>query len=31
VTAQGLRQVRKTQKTLVRLWRGLPQLDGGEA
>jgi PadR family transcriptional regulator PadR len=31
VTSLGLRQVRKTQKTLVRLWRGLPQLDGGEA
>jgi DNA-binding MarR family transcriptional regulator len=31
VTALGLRQVRKTQKTLIRLWRGLPQFDGGEA
>ena len=31
VTALGLRQVRKTQKTLVALWRGLPQLDGGQA
>jgi DNA-binding PadR family transcriptional regulator len=31
VTALGLRQVRKTRKTLVRLWRGLPQLDGGHA
>ena len=29
VTGLGLRQVRKTQKTLVRLWQGLPQLDGG--
>jgi DNA-directed RNA polymerase specialized sigma24 family protein len=27
----GLRQVRKTQETLVRLWRDLPQLDGGQA
>jgi PadR family transcriptional regulator, regulatory protein PadR len=31
VTALGLRRVRKTQKTLVRLWQGVPQLDGGEA
>jgi PadR family transcriptional regulator PadR len=31
VTALGLRRVRKTQKTLVRLWRGLPQIDGGQA
>jgi PadR family transcriptional regulator, regulatory protein PadR len=31
VTALGLRQVRKTQRTLVRLWQGLPQLDGGKA
>ncbi len=31
VTALGLRRVRKTQKTLVRLWRGLPELDGGQA
>jgi DNA-binding PadR family transcriptional regulator len=29
VTGLGLRQVRKTHKTLVRLWQGLPQLDGG--
>ena len=29
VTALGLQQVRKRQKTLVRLWQGLPQLDGG--
>ena len=31
VTALGLRQVRKTKRTLVRLWQGLPQFDGGEA
>ena len=30
VTALGLQRVRKTQKTLLRLWRGLPQLAGGE-
>jgi DNA-binding PadR family transcriptional regulator len=29
VTTLGLRRLRKTQKTLVRLWQGLPQLDGG--
>jgi len=31
VTAAGLRQVRATQKALVALWRGLPQLEGGKA
>ena len=31
VTALGLRQVRKTQKSLVRLWRGIPQLEGGQS
>ncbi len=31
VTNAGLRQVRKTQKALVALWRGLPQLEGGKA
>jgi DNA-binding PadR family transcriptional regulator len=31
VTNAGLREVRKTQKALVTLWRGLPQLDGGHA
>ena len=30
-TPFGLRQVRKTQETLVRLWQGLPQLDGGQS
>lgn len=29
VTHAGLRQVRKTRQTLVNLWRGLPQLEGG--
>lgn len=31
VTAQGLRAVRQTQQTLVRLWSGVPQLEGGNA
>src|SRR6187401_1227249 len=30
-TARGLRLVRDTQKSLVKLWRGLPQLKGEEA
>ncbi|HEV3063497.1 MAG TPA: PadR family transcriptional regulator [Vicinamibacterales bacterium] len=31
VTARGLRDVRETQRTLVKLWRGLPELQGGPA
>ena len=31
ITAQGLRELRHTQRALVSLWRGLPQLDGGRA
>jgi PadR family transcriptional regulator PadR len=31
VTAKGLREVREAQRTLVRLWRGLPELHGGTA
>src|ERR1017187_9959452 len=31
VTAHGLRGVRETQKALMNLWRGLPQLGGGTA
>jgi PadR family transcriptional regulator PadR len=31
VTAKGLREVRETQRTLVRLWRGLPELKEGTA
>jgi DNA-binding PadR family transcriptional regulator len=31
VTAQGLREVRETQKALMSLWHGLPALDGGTA
>jgi PadR family transcriptional regulator, regulatory protein PadR len=29
VTAQGLRDIRETQRALVNLWRGLPELGGG--
>lgn len=31
VTAQGLHGVRETQKALMNLWRGLPELRGGTA
>ena len=31
VTAKGVREVRDAQRTLVRLWRGLPELQGGMA
>jgi len=31
VTAQGMRDVRQTQRALMSLWRGLPELDGGLA
>ncbi|HYR84474.1 MAG TPA: helix-turn-helix transcriptional regulator [Terriglobia bacterium] len=31
VTAKGLREVRETQRTLIELWKGLPQLQGGKA
>src|SRR5687767_14381945 len=30
-TSRGLRLVRDTQQSLVKLWKGLPQLKGGEA
>jgi PadR family transcriptional regulator, regulatory protein PadR len=30
-TPLGLQQVRNTRKTLVRLWQGIPQLDGGRS
>jgi PadR family transcriptional regulator, regulatory protein PadR len=30
-TSKGLRLVRDTQQSLVKLWKGLPQLKGGEA
>lgn len=29
VTGEGMRQVRETQQTLIRLWRGVPELEGG--
>jgi DNA-binding PadR family transcriptional regulator len=31
VTAKGLRQVRNAQRTLVSLWKGIPQLERGNA
>ena len=30
-TGAGLRVVRETQRALVKLWKGLPELTGGEA
>jgi len=31
VTARGLREVRRTRQTLIALWQGLPELEGGMA
>ena|SRR5437868_5728189 len=31
ITGKGVRAVRQTQHTLVRLWSGVPQLEGGTA
>ena len=31
VTSQGISDVQQTQRALVSLWRGLPELDGGAA
>jgi len=31
VTARGLKEVRETQRSLVKLWHGLPELEGGKA
>jgi PadR family transcriptional regulator PadR len=31
VTATGLRTVRETRQSLIRLWQGLPELEGGVA
>jgi DNA-binding PadR family transcriptional regulator len=31
VTARGLKEVRETQRALVKLWNGLPELEGGKA
>ena len=30
LTRKGLREVRETRLSLIRLWRGLPELDGGK-
>jgi PadR family transcriptional regulator PadR len=29
VTKQGIRRVRETQRTFIKLWRGVPELEGG--
>ena len=31
ITAKGVRDVRDTQRVLVRLWKGVPELKGGSA
>jgi DNA-binding PadR family transcriptional regulator len=31
VTASGLKEVREMQRSLVKLWQGLPELQGGKA
>ena len=31
VTGKGVREVREMQQTLVKLWKGLPELEGGKA
>jgi PadR family transcriptional regulator PadR len=31
VTARGLKEVKETQRSLVKLWQGLPELQGGKA
>jgi PadR family transcriptional regulator PadR len=31
ITAKGLREVRQAQRTLIKLWRNVPQLHGGSA
>jgi DNA-binding PadR family transcriptional regulator len=31
ITDSGLREVRQTQRALMRLWKGVPQLEGGRA
>ena len=31
VTAKGLREIRQAQRTLVNLWRNVPQLEGGHS
>jgi PadR family transcriptional regulator, regulatory protein PadR len=29
ITQQGMREVRETRRTLIRLWQGIPELNGG--
>jgi PadR family transcriptional regulator PadR len=31
VTGKGLKEVRETQRALMKLWQGLPELQGGKA
>src|SRR5438093_13536229 len=31
VTGKGLKEVRETQRALIKLWQGLPELQGGKA
>src|SRR4030095_9136152 len=31
ITAKGLREVRRARRTLIRLWRGVPRLEGDKA
>jgi PadR family transcriptional regulator PadR len=31
ITGKGLREVRQARRTLINLWRGLPQVEGGRA
>src|ERR1700686_702530 len=31
VSGKGLREVRDTQRSLVKLWKGIPELEGGKA
>jgi PadR family transcriptional regulator, regulatory protein PadR len=31
ITAKGLREIRQAQRTLIKLWRDVPQLNGGTA
>jgi PadR family transcriptional regulator PadR len=31
VSGQGLREVRDTRRSLVKLWKGIPELEGGKA
>src|SRR5687768_6927263 len=31
VTGEGVQEVREMQQTLVKLWKGLPELEGGKA